>query len=54
MARIHGENNVKHWYCIKDERFDVDEDAYNALNGMMLCKVYFTPRSKLLLSIEPK
>ncbi|MGJ5819195.1 hypothetical protein [Paludibaculum fermentans] len=54
MARLHGEKHTRYCYVMKEEYFDVDEDAFKALPGGMVARLYHTPRSKLLLSIEPK
>ncbi|QOY89995.1 hypothetical protein [Paludibaculum fermentans] len=54
MARFHGENHTKHCYVVKDDYFEVDEDAFKALPDGLVARVYHTPRSKLLLSIEPR
>ena len=54
MARIHGEKHTHHWNVVKDEYFAVDEAAHAALPDAMPGRLYHTPKSKLLLSIEPK
>lgn len=54
MARLYGEQHSNHWYVVKNEYFEVDEEAYAALHHGGLFRLYHTPKSKLLLSIEPK
>ncbi len=54
MARIHGENHTNYFYVAKNEYFAVDEEAHAALPQGMTFKLYYTPKSKLLLSIEPR
>ena len=54
MARLYGEKHTNHAYVIKNEYFAVDEEAYAALPHGKQFRLYHTPRSKLLLSIEPK
>jgi hypothetical protein len=53
MARIYGEKHTKYSYAIKNEQFAVDEASYSALPQRGRFRLYHTPRSKLLLSIEP-
>jgi hypothetical protein len=53
MARLHGEKHTHHWYVVKNEYFEVDEEAHAALPEGRQCRLYHTPKSKLLLSIEP-
>jgi len=54
MARIYGENHTNYWYVAKNEYFAVDQEAHAALPHGRLFRLYHTPKSKLLLSIEPK
>ncbi|WP_321477620.1 hypothetical protein [uncultured Paludibaculum sp.] len=54
MARFRGENHTKRCYVVKNEYFEVDEEAFKALPDGLVARLYHTPRSKLLLSIEPK
>lgn len=54
MARFHGEKQAKHFYILKDEYFPVDEAAYSVLPEGRQFKLYVAPRSRLMLSIEPK
>ncbi len=54
MARLYGETNTNYWYVVKNEYFDVDQGAHAALPDGMQVRLYYTPKSKLLLSIEPK
>jgi hypothetical protein len=53
MARLYGEKAEVHHYVINDEYFEVSMQAYEALAPRQLYRLYYTPRSKLLLSIEP-
>jgi len=39
---------------VKSEYFDVDQEAHAALTDDMQVRLYYTPKSRLLLSIEPK
>lgn len=50
----HGEKHTNYWYVVKDEYFEVDQAAHAALPDAIQCRLYHTPKSKLLLSIEPK
>lgn len=54
VSRLYGEKHTNHWYVVKDEYFEVDQEAHAALPHGMLFRLYHTPKSKLLLSIEPK
>jgi len=54
MARLYGENQTNYWYVAKNEYFAVDQEAHAALPHGRLFRLYHTPKSKLLLSIEPK
>ena len=54
MARLHGENQTNYFYVAKNEYFAVDQEAHAALPYGMQFKLYYTPKSKLLLSIEPR
>jgi hypothetical protein len=54
MARLYGEKHTHHWYVVKNEYFEVDQQAYAALHEGRQYRLYYTPKSKLLLSIEPK
>ncbi len=54
MARVYGEKHTNYWYVAKDQYFAVDQEAHAALPPSMLFRLYYTPQSKLLLSIEPK
>jgi hypothetical protein len=53
LARLYGEKHTNCWYVVKDEYFEVDENAYGALPPGEKYRLYHTPQSKLLLSIEP-
>jgi hypothetical protein len=54
LARLYGETNTKFWYVVKNEYFEVDHEAHGALPERVHFRLYYTPKSKLLLSIEPK
>jgi hypothetical protein len=54
LARFWGETNTNYWYVINNEYFEVDPAAHGALPDRMQFRLYHTPRSKMLLSIEPK
>jgi hypothetical protein len=54
MARLYGEAHANYWYVCKNEYFEVDEPAFSALPMGGQYRLYYTPKSKLLLSIEPK
>ena len=54
LARLYGETNTNYWYVVKSEYFDVDQEAHAALTDDMQVRLYYTPKSRLLLSIEPK
>ncbi|MBZ5610733.1 MAG: hypothetical protein LAP38_20920 [Acidobacteriia bacterium] len=54
VARLYGEKHTNYWYVAKNEYFPVDQEAHAALPSGMLFRLYHTPQSKLLLSIEPK
>ena len=54
MARIYGEKHTHHWYVVKNEYFEVDQQAHSVLPEGRQYRLYYTPKSKLLLSIEPK
>ncbi len=54
MARIYGEKHTQHWYVVKDEYFEVDQQAHSVLPEGRQYRLYYTPKSKLLLSIEPR
>ena len=53
VARLYGETNTNCWYVVKDERFEVEAEALAALPDRTHFRLYHTPKSKLLLSIEP-
>jgi hypothetical protein len=54
LAHLYGETNTKYWYVVKDEYFEVDRQAHGALPAGQQFRLYYTPKSKLLLSLEPK
>lgn len=53
LARLYGETNTKYWYVVQNEYFEVDPAAHEALPERTHFRLYYTPKSKLLLSIEP-
>jgi hypothetical protein len=55
MAELHGENVDYYSYAIGNEYLPVTKEAYDALRPYTgsVFRVYLTPRSRLLLSIEP-
>ena len=54
MARLYGEKHTHHWYVVKNEYFEVDQQAHSVLPEGRQYRLYYTPKSKLLLSIEPR
>ncbi len=54
LARFYGEKNTNYWYVVKNEYFEVEQEAYAALPSGIQLRLYHTPKSKLLLSMEPK
>jgi hypothetical protein len=53
LARLYGETNSNYWYVVKNEYFEVDQEAHAAVPNGMQFRLYYAPKSKLLLSIEP-
>src|SRR5258708_6146533 len=53
MDRLHGEKADVYHYVINNEYFEVGQAAYETLRSREIYRLYYTPRSKLLLSIEP-
>ncbi len=53
MDRLHGEKADVYHYVINNEYFEVNQPAYETLRSREIYRLYYTPRSKLLLSIEP-
>jgi hypothetical protein len=53
MDQLHGDGRRCYAYVIQNQFFPVDEAAANALPHGGRFRLYHTPRSKLLLSIEP-
>lgn len=53
VARLHGEKVARYAYVVGRQRFEVDEEAKQALIAGQRYVIYHTPRSKLLLSVEP-
>ena len=52
-TRVHQERSKTHRYAIRDVAVDVPDAAFRALASGGHYKLYYTPKSKLLLSIEP-
>lgn len=58
IGRLRGETATHYFYCIRMENFEVTGAAYTLLlekydRYRPYLRVYFAPRSKLLLSVEP-
>jgi hypothetical protein len=58
LGRWRGEKVPVYHYCIREEAFEVTRAAYGLLISKYdtyrpLVRLYFTPRSKLLLAVEP-
>ena len=53
MDRIFGQKQTQRWYVIDEEYFPVSEEAAEALPERGRFRLYHTPRSRQLLSIEP-
>jgi hypothetical protein len=54
LARLYGETNTNYWYVVNNEYFEVEQEAHAALPHRVLFRLYYTPQSRLLLSLEPK
>ena len=54
LETFYGEKHTKCWYVVKNEYFEVDQSAHDALPSGLNFRLYHTPKSKLLLSIEPQ
>jgi hypothetical protein len=54
LARLYGETNTNYWYVVKDEYFGVTQAAHGALPDREQFRLYYAPKSKLLLSLEPR
>ena len=54
LARLYGETNTNYWYVVNNEYFEVEAEAHAALPHRVQFRLYYTPKSKLLLSLEPK
>jgi len=52
LSRLYGESQTTWWYVIHNQYFEVTEDAYKSLPPGRF-RLYHTPLSKMLLSIEP-
>jgi hypothetical protein len=44
---------TSYYYVVDDVRFRVSRRAYKALPEGMPCRVYYTPRAKVMVNIEP-
>ena len=58
-SRLWGMKESVYNYCIKDEYFEVSKDGYDVLHSKYdtytpSAKLYYSPKSKMLLSLEPK
>ncbi|MEZ5354458.1 MAG: hypothetical protein R2762_17615 [Bryobacteraceae bacterium] len=58
LGRWRGETDAVYHYCIRDQEFEVTREAHILLVGKYdtyrpLVRIYFMPRSQLLLSVEP-
>ena len=51
---FYGEKHTKCWYVVKNEYFEVNQNAHDALPSGIHFHLYPPPKSKLLLSIELK
>jgi hypothetical protein len=52
LGRLYGEERTTWWYVVKEQYFEVSEEAHRALPRGRF-RLYYTPRSRMLLSIEP-
>lgn len=52
-TRVHQERRMIYRYAIRDVALEVGFEGFRALSSGEHYKLYYTPRSKLLLSIEP-
>jgi hypothetical protein len=50
---VSGSTSVTHYYEIGDQRFRVPAKAYAALISQQPYRLYYAPRTKVMLSIEP-
>src|SRR5579864_7187826 len=53
MARLYGEKEEVYHYVIQEQYFEVDQLAFETLASRQNYRLYYAPRSGLLLSIEP-
>lgn len=58
MGRLYGQKETAYHYVIRDQYYEVDLDSHQVLDRhfegyLPLVTVYFAPRSKLMLSVEP-
>ncbi|HEV2687839.1 MAG TPA: hypothetical protein VGV35_04770 [Bryobacteraceae bacterium] len=52
MSRLYGEKDEVYHYVLNNQYFEVDQLAFEALASRQNYRLYFAPRSGLLLSIE--
>jgi len=58
-SRLWGMKDTVYNYCIKNEYFEVNEEGYKVLHTKYdsftpSVKLYYSPRSKMMLSLEPR
>jgi hypothetical protein len=53
LDQFHGEQRMQCWYVVQERYFEVSEEAGAALPHGTRFRIYFAPKSQLLLSIEP-
>ncbi|MEZ5399372.1 MAG: hypothetical protein R2729_06855 [Bryobacteraceae bacterium] len=58
LARLRGDNDPIYHYCIRDDEFEVNQEAWRLLVSKYdtyrpLVRIYYTPRSHMLLTVEP-
>ena len=58
LDRLHGEKKSMYRYVVRGEEFDVNEQTYELLHTKYdtyrpKVRLYHTPKSKMLLSVEP-
>jgi hypothetical protein len=53
MSRLYGEKDEVYHYVLNNQYFVVDQLAFETLVSRQNYRLYYAPRSGLLLSIEP-
>lgn len=58
MGRLYGQKETAYFYVIRNEYFEVDAAAHSVLDErfqgyLPLVTMYYTPRSRLMLAVEP-